>query len=93
MKGIKGESWLSCLGSLDVADGMSCDYMHGVLLGVVKLLFSLWTEPSRCSGLPCDIRHNLLQIDSRIDQIQVPSEISHLPRGIQDHLKNWKGSI
>ena len=92
MKGVKGESWLSCLGSLDVVDGMSCDYMHGVLLGVVKLLLSLWTEVSRCSGLPCDIRQYLLQIDSCIDQIEVPSEISRLPRGIQDHLKNWKGT-
>lgn len=92
MKGVKGEPWLSCLGSLDVVDGMSCDYMHEVLLGVVKLLLSLWTEVSRCSGLSCDIRQYLLQIDSCIDQIEVPSEISRLPRGIQDHLKNWKGT-
>ena len=29
-------------------------YMHKVLLGVVKLLLSLWTAPSWCSGFPCN---------------------------------------
>ena len=28
----------------DIVRGMPLDYMHGVLLGVVKMLFSLWFD-------------------------------------------------
>ena len=37
VKGVKGPpSWLSCLAFIDIVNGMSADYMHAVLLGVVK---------------------------------------------------------
>ena len=69
---------------------MSCDYMHGVLLGVVKLLLSLWINPSCRRKLPCDIRSKVPMISERLQQLQVPCEITHGPRGFE-HLKHWKG--
>ena len=73
-----------------MVDGVSCDYMHGVLLGVVKLLLSLWIDPSHCRNLPCDIRTKLPVISECLQQLQVSCEITHGPRGFE-HLKNWKG--
>ena len=92
VKGVKGPSWLSCLAFIDIVDGMSADYMHAVLLGVVKLLFTLWFETSRCRVLPCDIRSKEHLINNRIEKICPPSEITHGPRDLT-HQKNWKGSI
>ena len=40
--GIKGPSWLMKLTYYDIIRGTSIDYMHCVLLGVMKLLMSLW---------------------------------------------------
>jgi len=40
--GIKWPSFLMGLQSYDYVEGASIDYMHGVLLGVTKLLIKLW---------------------------------------------------
>ena len=78
VKGVKGPSWLSCLAFIDdIVDGMSADYMHAVLLEVVKLLFTLWLETSRCQVLPCHIRSKQHLIINRIEKICPPSEITH----------------
>ena len=42
IKGIKGYSGLLGLSQLDIVKGIVPDYMHGVLLGAMKTLFSLW---------------------------------------------------
>ena len=62
---------------------MSVEYMHCALLGVSKLLLSLWTDPARCGGMLHDIR----VCD---DRIKVPSSIRRKPRTVSD-LKHWKG--
>ena len=40
--GIKGPTWLALLRQFDYVTGIGIDYMHGVLLGVQKLLLTLW---------------------------------------------------
>ena len=42
VNGVKGFSWLSILQHHDIVRGTAIDYMHGVLLGVQKLLLNLW---------------------------------------------------
>lgn len=42
--GVKGYSVLHLVKSFDIIDGNPIDYMHCVLLGVVKKLFNLWFE-------------------------------------------------
>ena len=42
--GIKGESILQVLPSFDVVKGVPVDYMHCVLLGLVRKLLSLWFD-------------------------------------------------
>ena len=40
--GVKYPTWLHGLQSYDLVNGVGIDYMHGVMLGVVKLLLKLW---------------------------------------------------
>ena len=37
-------SQLCLLEGFDISAGMPIDYMHGVLLGVVKMMLSLWLD-------------------------------------------------
>ena len=69
---------------------MSTDYMHGALLGVSKLLLSLWTDPSRCRGTLHDLLPDILLLQERFKLIELPTEIRRKPRSISD-LKHWKG--
>ena len=42
--GIKGKSVLQIQPSFDAVKGVPVDYMHGVLLGLVRKLLSLWFD-------------------------------------------------
>lgn len=42
VNGVKGTSWLMKLSYYDIIKGTAVDHMHCVLLGVTKLLLSLW---------------------------------------------------
>lgn len=89
--GVKGPSWLICLQSLDFIRGVSPEYMHCALLGVSKLLLSLWTDTSRCRGRVHDLHTHIHLLDERIHQVEVPSDICRKPRGVSEQ-KHWKGT-
>ena len=91
VNGVKGPSWLSTLQHFDLVSGMAIDYMHGVLLGVQKLLLTLWFG-SNFSNRHFSISSKVDTIDFRLSQILPTSEIKRLPRSIADHLKYWKAS-
>ena len=91
VNGVKGPSWLSLLEYFDLVRGVAIDYMHGVLLGVQKLLLNLWFGPS-FSKWHFSISSKVQDIDERLRQISPTAEIKRLPRSIQDHLKYWKAS-
>ena len=44
VNGIKGPSYFMTLPTFSICDGIVPDYMHGVLLGVVKKLLCLWFD-------------------------------------------------
>ena len=46
VNGVKGPSWLSLLKHFDLVRGSGSDYMHGVLLGVQKLLLTSKFNPT-----------------------------------------------
>lgn len=91
VNGVKGPSWLSFLQYFDLVSGMAIDYMHGVLLGVQKLLLTLWFS-TKFSGRHFSISPKVNIIDCRLSQILPTSEIKRLPRSIAEHLKYWKAS-
>ena len=80
-----------CLKHFDLVWGTSVEYMHCIMLGVVKTLLSLWTDPAKSRGTLHDIEPDLPLIDQRIAQIQVPTEMPRKPRSIKEHLGDWKG--
>ena len=91
INGVKGPSWLSFSPKFEMVNGMAIDYMHGVLLGVQKLLLRLWFS-KEFSSESYSFFPKLTLVDFRLTRIQPTLDISRLPRSIQDELKHWKAS-
>ncbi|KAJ8313371.1 hypothetical protein KUTeg_009075 [Tegillarca granosa] len=89
--GIKEPTFLQCLQYYDLVDGVCIDYMHGVLLGVTKLMMKLWFSTEKSSEL-FSISSSVDLVDKRIRNIKPPNSISRVPRSIKDHMKYWKAS-
>ena len=92
VNGIKGPCWLSHLkGTFDMVKGNSIDYTHGVLLGVTKLLLTLWFSPQHSKD---DFSHTALvnEIDRKLTSIKPPNNITRMPRSISQNFKFWKAS-
>ncbi|XP_046332208.1 uncharacterized protein LOC124115320 [Haliotis rufescens] len=91
VEGIKGYSFLMNLSSFDYVRSCSVDYMHCVLLGVTKLLLTLWFSSAHAAS-----RFSLLpyvnSVDNLLCSVKPPSNISRLPRSINEHLKYWKAA-
>ncbi|XP_033472879.2 uncharacterized protein LOC117251031 [Epinephelus lanceolatus] len=83
VKGVKGPCWLSKLKSYNLIKGTAIDYMHSVLLGVMRLLMVLWfsTEFSR---QPFSMAKNAKEIDRRFQDISPPSSTRY-PRSVASH--------
>ena len=71
-------------------DGMSIDYMHGILLGIGRLLLRLWIQACHRSEL-WYIGDQITTIDGRLCSITPPNEIQRTPRSIELTVKFWKG--
>ena len=70
---------------------MSIDYMHGILLGIGRLLLRLWIQA--CNHLELwYIGDQITTIDDRLCSITPPNEIQRTPRSIELTVKFWKGS-
>ena len=91
VNGIKGPSWMMTLRNYDIIAGTAIDYMHCVLLGVVKLLMSLWfgSEHNRKEFY---IGRSVALVDKRLKEIKPPSAINRNPRAISKHFKYFKAS-
>ena len=89
--GIKGPSFLMGLQSYDYVEGASIYYMHGVLLGVTKLLIKLWIS-SPFSKEDFSLMEYADVIDQRLLSIRPPKFITRVPRSISSHFKYWKAS-
>ena len=63
--GIKGPCWLSALNNFDIINGIGVDYMHCVLVGVVKTLMKLFFS-KEYSKEPFNINNRINDIDEAI---------------------------
>ena len=88
-KGIMGISPLSPV--LDLVDAVPVDYMHTLLLGVVRMLLTRWFDSSYHTQL-FYLGRQINAVDSKLLQQHPPSESSRRPRSIQHHLKYLKAS-
>lgn len=71
--------------------GVGIDYMHGALLGVVKLLLSLWLNKAYHKD-PWSLSKQLKEIDARYLHMKPPSCITRLPRSIVANFGHLKAS-
>ncbi|CAH3024406.1 unnamed protein product [Porites evermanni] len=46
VKGVKGMTWSMLFSGFDIINGVTIDYMHCILLGITKMLLTLWTDKS-----------------------------------------------
>ncbi|XP_074112816.1 uncharacterized protein LOC141536290 [Cotesia typhae] len=88
INGVKGRTELLRLKHLDCVWSLPVDYMHGVLLGVSRQLWSIWTTPKTPYYLTSKNRE---EIDKRYLSIKRPHEIHRLTRSIKTMAK-WKAS-
>ena len=91
VNGIKGPCWLAALKYYDIIEGTAIDYMHCVLLGIVKMLLRLWFSKEHSSA-PFNISNCVKEVDQRLEEIKYPNEISRCPRALEFHLKYYKAS-
>lgn len=83
--GIKGVSCLTSLYGFDIIKGFGIDYMHCILLGVMKKLLSFWIDSSH-SEEPFYIAPDQKEIlNKKILSITPTSVIKRLPRSIYCH--------
>ena len=90
VKGIKGPSWLLFFPCFNINEGIAIDYMHGVLLGVEKLLIELWFS-QKYSQKAFSLYHQLNTVNNRLLSIHPTLDITRLPRSLLD-LQHWKAS-
>jgi len=91
VNGVKGPSWLLLFPKFCIVDGIAIDYMHGVLLGVQKLLIRLWFSKDFVSK-PFSFYQSVCKVDKLLQSIRPTSEITRLPRSIENDLRYWKAS-
>ena len=88
--GVKGPSWISYFPHFDCVQGIAIDYMHGVLLGVQKLLLTLWFSPKH-KNRDFSISSKSDRLNYCLENIRPTLDITRLPRPITD-MKYWKAS-
>lgn len=83
--GVKGLSCLFALPEFDIIDGFSTDYMHGVFLGALKRLLSLWTGKLKSTKFKPLNKKKQEILNNRLTSIKPYSRISYLPRSLEEH--------
>lgn len=73
----------------DMISGMGIDIMHGIFLGLTKLLLRLWFDPLLANEL-YSLSGMLHVIDARLRNMRPPSFVQRMPRAIKTHLSLWK---
>lgn len=91
INGIKGPTWLMLLPNFNILHGICIDYMHGIALGVQKLMLRLWFAPD-FSKYSFSFSNLVCVVDKQLSYIRPTLDISRLPRTISSELKYWKAS-
>lgn len=90
VKGVKGPTVLHLLPQFDCGTGFVVDYMHCVLLGVVRMFISLWFQ-SKYSKRPWYLGKKTKLVISRLLSIKPPEYITRTPRSVKQW-RYWKAS-
>ncbi|XP_060556799.1 uncharacterized protein LOC132717364 isoform X2 [Ruditapes philippinarum] len=91
IKGFKGLSGLACLQEFDLVNGIVPDYMHAVLLGIVKTILNKWFSPTE-SGKDHFIGKELKRVSEKLLKIKPPYFIERLPRDLEKNYAHLKAT-
>lgn len=91
VKGVRGLSWFLYVPGFDIIRGVAIDYMHGTLLGVVKMLVNLWLAKEHHDE-PWYVGKWARELEKRYVSIKPPNCISRLPRSIVGNFGHLKAS-
>lgn len=86
--GVKGPSMFMLLPHFDIIHGFPPDYMHSVLLGVVRQMAELFFDSSHHQEA-FYLGRKTVQVDKLLLSIKPPKEIVRLPRSVASR-KFWK---
>ena len=89
--GVLDTCFLSFLEYFHPISGTCIDYMHSLLVGVVKSMFSKWFGQENHQMI-CSLRNYMQQIDQRVINIRPPKYIPTTPRSINSW-KTWRAHI
>lgn len=90
-KGFKGMSGLTYLDKFDIVNGTVPDYMHAVLLGIVKTLMNKWFSASE-SGSDYLIGKELRRVFERLLKVKPPFYMEQLPRDLEKNYAHFKAT-
>ena len=88
VNGVKGPCVLSTLRNFDCVWGFPQDYLHGILLGVSRQLWNIWTNPGTSYYLSLADREH---VNKRMEKIKPPLYVHRLIRLLTEKCK-WKAS-
>lgn len=92
VKGVKGMIWSMFLPGFDIITGVTIDYMHCVLLGITKMVLTLWTDKSY-SAQPWYLKPDKIKkLEERYLAIQPPNVITRTPGSLLKNLAHFKAS-
>lgn len=92
IKGYKGCSALVALRGFDIVKGVVPEYMHGVLLGICKIVFSLWFDSTNSKKSFYLGKKKLRVVSQRMENMKPPNEIERVPKNLFKNHQNLKGS-
>lgn len=89
--GVKGYLWFMFIPGFDIIKGIAVDYMHCALLGVTKMLMTLWFNKSHATECQSISKQEEV-VDRQLLNITPPNCISRAPRSITKDFAHWKAS-
>lgn len=84
--GIMGKSVFVSLCGFDIIRSFPPDYMHAILLGVMKQMWTMWTE-SEYHKQPFYIGNKIDEVEKRMLSFRPPSSFSRYPRKLKEYKK------
>lgn len=90
VNGVKGVSLLMLLPIFHIIRSFPPEYMHCVLLGVVKLFLLTWMDPKNCKK-PWYIGTKSQIFDNKLLNMLPPCEITRTPQSVSN-INQWKAS-
>lgn len=90
-KGVKGASAVTDIPHFDRSKGFVPDYMHAVLLGVMLMFLTLWTNSKNHLEPFYLSKDTRSQIDKILETITPPDDVTRTPRKLSQ-LNDWKAS-